>query len=111
MLLASSSFADIPLPPAPVAESSVDVNVSGKDAVELYDSLKVEVLRGSAMRTKSSTYKVFRSGSGETQIVCEKFIGGLLGPNPHATEQSYCKISKSTNGKPLAKFRPVIRMG
>jgi len=104
LVLTSTAFGDIPRPPR---HQSVDVTVNGKDAVELYDSLNAKELMGSSLRTSSSSYKVFRSTTGATQVVCEKTVSRFGETKVSGT----CTISQSTNGQPLPVFKPRIRMG
>ncbi len=112
-LFSPIAFADIPRPPGPrpmprpTPIAIEQIRLEGRDALEFAASLNGQTLRGSALRTGSSVYKVFRSSEGTLQSVCEIRTSIM---NPGAKSAS-CTITKSKNGRALPPFRPVIRMG
>ncbi len=117
-MLGPAAFADIPRPPGPrpiprpvpmplPAPAFEQVRFEGRDALEFAASLRGETVRGSALRTGSVVYKVYRSSQGTLQSVCE-IRTSLMNPG---SKSASCTITKSRNGRPIPPFRPVIRMG
>ena len=89
--------ADLVLP----GPQSEKVTVSGADALNLYDALDVQKTVEAALRTSVTTVKVFRSEAGSTQIVCHETVSHLRGKEKTGS----CTIEKSTQGKPLPKYK------
>ena len=106
-LAAPAALADIPAPPTPVKPGVQEMVISGRDAVDLIKDLRGEYVRGDQLRAYVSSYNVFRSSTGFTQIVCKEESWSA----PTSGKRTTCTISKSTNGEKLPKFNPPIRMG
>lgn len=107
ILLASSlSFADIPMPNRDT-DTPARAEIDGPAAMALYESINTDVIRGSALRTGYSTYKVQRANDGLNQVVCEKFVSRLM----NRESSAYCTTETSKDGKKLKPFKPAIRMG
>ena len=109
LALSLSAMADIPRPPMPSETKVEELQITGNEGLELYESLDVQAQPGSALRTGYSSFKIFRSDSGLTQIVCEKSVSRI--PNGESKRSGTCKIQKSLTKKPLPVFKPLIRMG
>lgn len=102
-----NAFADIPAPPHPPVSPPQfhrEMYLSGKDATEFAAKLESEWIRGASMRHGSSKYKVFRSTSGLTQIVCEIWSKTMV-------DSDNCTITQSTTGEALPRFHPSRPMG
>jgi hypothetical protein len=104
--LSAAAFADIPPPPTNTNNADT-MTVTGKDAAELSDALKVTWQLENSLRTQNSEVKVFYSSTGLTQIVCRR-VSSNYGPQSTTTE---CKIEKSNNGRALTRFRVLRRLG
>jgi hypothetical protein len=97
--------ADIPRPGVPTANISIG-KIDGVAASALWESLKSKEIRGSALRTSSSSYKVLRAEDGLDQVVCERTVFTLK--NNSSVE---CFTETSLDGKELKEFKPHIRLG
>ena len=102
--------ADIPLPHNPSTQTeATSVTVSGAAAEQLWEKIKTPVIQGSSSGYTGETtvYKVLRSEDGLEQTVCTSQSNFRTKTAPVTT----CTTQKSTNGKPLPQFLPVVRMG
>ncbi len=98
-LLSLSPFANADLVlPHPRSEK---VTVSGADAVNLYDALDVVQIVEAALRTSTTSVKVFRAESGLTQMVCHKVVSRAA-----KETTGTCVLEKSKDNQPLAKYIP-----
>jgi hypothetical protein len=104
-IISAQALADIPMPPP---SRAAEIKLKGKEATEFSKNLTGKWIRGSALRTGYSNYKVFRSSSGLTQIVCEIWKGTY---DNASVPEDICTVQQSKNGQPLPEFHPVIRMG
>ncbi len=100
--MTSVSSADILRPPTMKTRTIV-----GEKAKELYDAMAVPKLRGDALRTQSSNYKVVRTASGLKQTICEQTLYTML----RKASTYRCTIQTSVDGTKLPVFKPLIRMG
>jgi len=103
LLLVSMAHADI-LRPSNISTSTI----TGDAAQSLYERIPGPALRGDALRTEYSNYKVQRSEDGLKQAVCEQINYSI----PAAKKTVYtCTVQQSKDGQQIPVFHPVIRMG
>lgn len=97
MTCSFSAFADIPRPP--YLKPFTEVLITGEDATELSKALDVAIIQGHSRDRATCSYKVYRSSSGKTQIVCQFWTG-------EGSPIDLCSIKKSTGVSPLPLFNP-----
>ncbi len=100
--MTSVSSADILRPPTMKTRT-----LTGTKARELYDAMAVEKMRGDALRTQNSNYKVIRTASGLKQTICEQTNYTMM----RKASTYRCTIQTSVDGTKIPVFRPAIRMG
>ena len=111
---AQLALADIPHPPRPepapiVVMPPQQIEVQGRDAFDLGNSLKGDEIPGSQSFRGYTVYKVFRSSNGTTQIECELQRGANTRINMRLNK---CTILQSQDGRSLPEFvAPQRRMG
>jgi len=92
-------FADIPTPQDPDVSS---IELRGQDALNLYEALNVKAQPEATLRNLSRFVKVYRSQSGESQIVCRRTVTNA-GTRTTAVDGD-CTIEKSESGEALPVY-------
>jgi hypothetical protein len=81
---------------------------TGKKAEKMYNAQGGQVLMGDSLRTRTSSYKVWRSDDGLKQTICEKI--SYFAPTGGLTEYR-CTVQKSNDGAEVPVFNPPRRLG
>jgi hypothetical protein len=106
-LVLGSLAAQADIPPSPNSKP-VFAEIEGEAALALYAAIPGKEIVTAMLRTSSETTKVLRAADGLSQVVCTLSVGNFHGMK---SREASCATSRSTNGKALPKYVPVMKMG